>query len=469
MFPLQLKLNAYTGQAPAEGAVASEALSWVLGGRVRFEQFLAPEPLADLKDWRDPRVGWGLILAEQPGTSQADLLANTDAPPKIRELIALRNDAPVFRFRKNAADVYNLLRNHKAKKDVTISGSPRGTAPGALPYYLLIYGPPTDVPWELQYILNANHCVGRLDLTGTALENYVDALMNDFASTSADPNSAVVWATDHGASDITRLMRNAIAVPLSQKFASDADLSSKFLDGMEASGPRLADTLAATKPALVVTTSHGMTGPVGKPAEMKANLGLPVGCDFNTLDTAALLAKWNPSGAIWYAHACCSAGSDSRSYFLGLVQKESSAAAILKSLADDVGACTAPLPTALLGAKEPLRAFIGHVEPTFDWTLIQTKTNQFLTAPLCEALYDNLYNGVPVGHAFRPWFSRTGTLYTEHSYALADYQNGQDTQERLLYYLLSARDVGASVILGDPTAVLPALKPKPEPQPASHA
>jgi hypothetical protein len=463
MLPQKLKLNAWTGnvQAPAEGTMADEALSWILGGRVPYEQFLAPETPANLTDWKDPRVGWGVILPEQPGTAQADLLSNADAPPPIRDLLAHRGDAPVFRFRRNAADVYNLLRNYKAGKDVTISGSPRGTAPDALPYYLLICGSPADVPWQLQYILNTNHCVGRLDLQGEALVNYVGALMGDWSGTTIEPNHAVVWATDHSDGDITHLMRNAIADPVYKKLAADSDLEAKFLDGKQAGAASLIDALAAANPSLVVTTSHGMTGPLDKADQMKANLGLPVDSGYRLLDPAVLLGKWNPAGAIWYAHACCSAGSDSRSSFDGLVAAGSEAALTLAALARDVGARVAPLPTALLGAKQPLRAFIGHVEPTFDWTLTQPLTGQFLTDPICKALYDGLYNRQPVAYAFRPWYERIGTLSLQHDSAFQDYKEGQDSQDRLLYYLLSARDVSTAVILGDPTAALPALKPKP--------
>ena len=46
------------------------------------------------------------------------------------------------------------------------------------------------------------------------------------------------------------------------------------------------------------------------------------------------------------------------------------------------GAFTTPLPRALLGATRPLRAFVGHVEPTFDWTLRQRQTGEHLTFPL---------------------------------------------------------------------------------------
>jgi AcrR family transcriptional regulator len=51
-----------------------------------------------------------------------------------------------------------------------------------------------------------------------------------------------------------------------------------------------------------------------------------------------------------------------------------------------LGNRVAPLPTALLGAKKPARAFVGHVEPTFDWTLQNPDTNQILTDSIQKAL-----------------------------------------------------------------------------------
>jgi hypothetical protein len=47
----------------------------------------------------------------------------------------------------------------------------------------------------------------------------------------------------------------------------------------------------------------------------------------------------------------------------------------------------------LLGAERPLRAFVGHVEPTFDWTLRDPTNKQVLTHVMCAALYDKLYEG----------------------------------------------------------------------------
>ena len=59
--------------------------------------------------------------------------------------------------------------------------------------------------------------------------------------------------------------------------------------------------------------------------------------------------------------------------------------------AASTGARVATFPSALLGAAKPLRAFIGHVQPTFNWTLQNSETAQILTAPICTAMFANTY------------------------------------------------------------------------------
>jgi hypothetical protein len=75
------------------------------------------------------------------------------------------------------------------------------------------------------------------------------------------------------------------------------------------------------------------------------------------------------------------------------------------------GATVAPLPTALLGAPRPLRAFVGHVEPTFDWTLRDPNNKQVVTHVLRAALYKNLYQQdwcTPIGYALKDVFKEAG-------------------------------------------------------------
>ena len=82
-----------------------------------------------------------------------------------------------------------------------------------MPSYLLLFGSPKEIPWEMQYILSTRGPVGRLDFFDAnlgkhdevALGNYVSALLTNWSATSVQPEHAVVWAVDHPG-DITNTM-----------------------------------------------------------------------------------------------------------------------------------------------------------------------------------------------------------------------------------------------------------------------
>jgi hypothetical protein len=459
-WPSKVMINAWTGEEAASGAMPGDrAEDWAISNAPpRVRAFLAPKIPADPKNWQDPRVGWGLILPHNPNLSAEKLNTADDAPEPLRELVRNRKfdgkPAPVFRFKPGQREFQFL---HSDGVAVPIDMAPRGVGRGSLPKYLLIYGTPEQIPWELQYILNGDSQVGRLSLTGSALENYVSALMRDFRDNPAASKNTLVWAVDHGPDDITRLMRVAIAEKVHQKFAADSDLSAKYLDGSKngaATVPALVESLENDRPGLIVTTSHGQTGPLGSIDQMRENLGLFVD-NKKKLVKADDLARWKPGGAVWYAHACCSAGCDSTTQFDGLLEPGSPVDRVLKGVAA-VGARVAPLPEALLGASAPLRAFIGHVEPTFDWTLRQVLTGQFLTWPIQDSLYDNFFQpGQTIGLAFRSLYDRLRTMYGVYDAESRKFSQGQDTKASMLLSLLLIRDVKSMVILGDPAAPVP--------------
>ncbi|MBV9082487.1 MAG: hypothetical protein JOZ62_07430 [Acidobacteriaceae bacterium] len=460
-WPSTLSINAYLGEdkRAAAGPVAERARAWVLrNAPPEVRSFLKAPTAANPADWRDARVGWGLVLPDGPELTDSQRANGSDAPEPIQALLRERKGAPILRYRAGSQHRFRLLRNYVAEMDVSISGSPDGTEPGALPRYLLIYGTPEEVPWELQYILNGRCCVGRLHLFGPALENYVNALLNDWKKSELQTNHSVVWAVDQGDTDITKLMRDAIAEKVQRRLLSDPQIGpsvATFLDGAnQATASGLVSALAVQKPGLIVTTSHGQTYPLDNPEMLSGALGLPVDQNFASLQASDLQSQWQPDGGIWYAHACCSAGSDSQTLFTGVVDEGSEVDRVLKGVAK-LGAKVAPLPTALLGAKKPLRAFIGHVEPTFDLTLRESSTGQILTAALEKALYDGLYQPWPVGLAFRDAFAKLASLYVSYESNRRAFNGGGNTRGAMLKDLLVSRDVQSMVILGDPTAMLP--------------
>lgn len=468
-FPNTLSINAWTGAPLPPSPVAHTWRQWAVARhqQIKVKLLAADEPV-DLRDWWDERVGWGLVMRDNDALSESDRATGADVPEELRPLLEKRMGSPILRYRPDAGG--ESLRRYytdRSAQSVMLSGSQRGTAPGRLPRYLLIYGSPTEVPWELQYLLNGPCYTDRLDLTGEALSNYVTALVHNWSDAKVKSDQPVIWAVDKGQDDITFLMRYLIAEPLREALDKDTQVAGKarHVAGQDATVDKLATALKEmdAPPAMIVTTSHGMTGPIDNPEIMGHDLGLLVDANSELVRPQSLLDGWSPDGAIWYSHACCSAGSNSKTAYLGLVPQRSPVEQILLAVAG-LGAQVAPFPRALLGAKRPLRAFVGHVEPTFDWTIRNPESKQPLTSTLVQALYNHMYRArpEPVGLAFSDVFTLVGQLFQQWSQAKegalsADAAIRQRNREVALRTQLTALDREACVILGDPTVALPPM------------
>jgi len=105
-----------------------------------------------------------------------------------------------------------------------------------------------------------------------------------------------------------------------------------------------------------------------------------------------------------------------------------------------------------------LRAFVGHVEPTFDWTLRDPTNKEVLTPVLCAALYDKLYECYqrnPIGWALQRVYKEAGHFYGAWQSAVRDIdRNVPGMRDFALYRQLVAMDRQTLVILGDPTVSL---------------
>jgi hypothetical protein len=464
-----LQINAWLpGTHRVEAAPAAAVGDWAIrrsGTLVPNRPLAATEP-ADERDWWDERVGWGLVLPDDDAVPTADRAAGADAAPALRRLLAARPGSPVLRYRPEHG-VSFLVRYDEGgtARKIATTGGERGTAPRRLPKYLLIAASPAQVPWRLQYLLNTSSYVGRLDLPDDGLERYVDALVAGWDGATARPRSTVVWSVDHGKDDITWLMRHGLAEPLADTWAGDDDLRDGLhrLTGDAASGSALVDALATRRPGVVVTTSHGVTSPLDDPEALRAGLGVMVDGSHQPIDAEGLAQAWDPDGALWYSHACCSAGADGTTLFADVVDPGSDVERVLTGVTT-AGACTAPLPRALLGAERPLRAFVGHVEPTFNWTLRDPENGQLLTAGVRTALYDGLFRArpEPIGLALARAFAPVAALWSRWDTERHAAVGGDATaRRRALSARLSALDRQSIVVLGDPTAVLPALADSP--------
>jgi hypothetical protein len=466
--PTEVRVNGWTGAA-APSQTLPERTPWGQKQNLAARtQWLAPAAPADPRDWQHPDVGWGLVLPDDDSLG-AVAKAKADDAPLLRPLLDKRPGAPVLRWRPELQQSY-LRRYYEdgSAQDLSAQAPSPGISRGRIPQYLLIVASPRKIPWAVQYALNMSTFVGRLDCADDkglendqGLKNYVSALVNDWQGQTTQPRAPVVWRVDHGEPDITWLMARSVAGKLWEKFEGDKDndfTGRTLLKDGEATGDNLAAALAGKSPSLIVTTSHGMTGPLDNTALLKSQLGAPVDVQHRALSLAQLGA-WKPSGAIWYAHACCSAGSDQQSRYKGLLPDDGAVGSMLNGVAAGAGAMVAPLAQALLGAEQPLRAFVGHVEPTFDWTLRDPINKQVLTSVLTDALYTQLYQQdkrTPIGFAMKEVYKQAGSFYGAWQTAVHDIdRNVPGMRDWALYRQLVAMDRQTLVILGDPTVAVP--------------
>lgn len=459
--PTLLRSSAWCGQS-ASTPIGAEYEQW---GDTKVDerggqQMLSAKPV-DYTKWTDSRVGWGLVLPDVTGDAK-DKARALDAPECIRKLVAERGKAfpalggvPVFRYRAELES--GLLRRHTLDgKEFDPGFGDRGIGPNRIPWYLLIIGSPKDIPWRVQYRLQMDAYVGRLDLELDGLERYVDALLSDWTGSVVQRGAPVFWSVDHGGQDITRVMRRTIADKLAREFANDEDHDFDMAEGVLSDGKAthtdLANALCARKPAFVVTTSHGVTLPLDDSKKLAAQLGLLVDETNAVLDPGVLTASWSPYGAIWYAHACCSAGCEAVSSFTGVAKAGSTLADTLAALSE-VGPATAPLPKRLLGGPAPARAFVGHVEPTFDWTLRDVRNGQTMTAPIVEAFYNQLHLATrpPIGYALFAYHRGIGSLWRDYYSANEAVDENVGSEDPVRRTKLVASDREAFVLLGDPT------------------
>lgn len=468
----KVSINAWTGDdsTPPESNFGPEAKAWMLGAPERRTiQHLAPATLPDLDDWTDKRVGWGVIVATKGDFSDQERSAGKDLENDavLQQLLADRKTkqgvAPVFHWGAGAAAGHGglYLRNYASGKDLDLT-SGVGLENDELPHYLLIYASPGDIPWEIQYTLQVQRSVGRLDPAMPGLENYVKKLIDGWSGAGADAMHTLTWAVDHGGGDITSLMRKVVAARIHAAYAGDPDPSfaanALLLDGSNtaanASGASLIANLIQKKPGVVVTSSHGKTGPLDNIPAMLAELGVPVDQQHHTLDLASLLDEWQPDGAVWYAQACCSAGSNAPSAYAKLFDPTSQVGAVLHGVAKG-GSHIAPLPSLLLGCSKPARAFFGQVEPTFNFTLRNPGNNQVLTDPLCNAFYNRLFQPkMRLGRVLKSYWEAASTKFRQWQFLTHKLEQGENVDDELLYTRMTGVDIDSLVMIGDPTATL---------------
>src|SRR5262249_26710209 len=100
--PSTVQANAWTGSAALEGPNIDAEEEWGLKGRIFVPRpstkHLLPEATPDARNWSHPKVGWGLVLADDDALSDADKAVGEDVP-QLKKLMTARKNAPILRYR----------------------------------------------------------------------------------------------------------------------------------------------------------------------------------------------------------------------------------------------------------------------------------------------------------------------------------------------------------------------------------
>ena len=363
---------------------------------------LSAEDEADLS-----QAGWGVIFP-------------LEADPAIREALA-----PLLQLRQEQATqrneaLYQEFAQEKGyrpgqtyldflEKNSMGPGIPN---PFRVPTYLLIVGDPQAIPFEFQYGLGIQYCVGRIHFDD--VEDYRRYATNIVAiekQRSHRQGRITLFGPRHSGDPASEVVNKNLLSPLWEALTKRFPSWEKgYLEGQRASKQELLSLLNGSHtPDLVFIASHGMMFPAGHEKQMSAQGSI-------------LCADWPGSGAITQDHyysredvehgvnlhgtvlfcsASFSAGTPALDefVFVGPWGEREPHAASSKSF-------VSPLAKCLLG-RAGASAFLGQVDRPF--------TNLFLWGAVSQIQYfekaiSTILYGKPVGMAHRYFSTRYAEL-----------------------------------------------------------
>jgi hypothetical protein len=338
-----------------------------------------------------------------------------------------------------------------------------------VPYYLLLAGPPTAIPFEFQYLLGGEYAVGRLAFDrATEYGQYARSVVAyETAASVGNHKEVVYWGTRHLGDPATNLSASLLVEPLARGTPDGPSLykqsvherlkyAGKLYDGDAALRAVLLETLHADKPpALLFTASHGMAIQSGRPNQMSDNGGLL--CQdwpgFGSVKRQHYVAAAdvsddaNVSGLVAILFACFGGGTPDTDQFLMNLAQPAAAPPLAPQ------PFVAALPRRLLAhPRGGALAVIGHVDRAWGFSIQPPKTTGSQIGPFYNGLCFIL-DGCPVGHAVAQQFGQrfvtlSATLLSVVSPSAPASLLPSDRD--LVTYWLERNDAQNYVLLGDP-------------------
>lgn len=406
-----------------------------------------PEDAKDLA-----KVGWCIVFPADESTLPFPIAA---IQARLEPLLQLRQTQAGERFRmlpdgRAGADSQGYVAGETALhfRQSRFGGSFGIVDPDTAPYYVLLVGNPSAIPFDFQTDLDAQHAVGRLDFEALEdFERYAQAVTaaeaarqqagwdEAGAAGSAVRPTAAFFAPAND--DETRLSRDALVRPLLDKLTEQAHWEAHGFLGNAANRDALDSLLGVTTPALLFAATHGVEFPPGDNRRRSQHGALA--CDWDGVNKQIARAGYFAGedlqrpvpNLIAFLFACFSGGIDRE---------------------DDNSPAqppfTAALPQQLL--RQGALAVVAHVQRAWSFSFKSHDVPGSQTAVYQQWL-NSLYAGYPVGHALDSF----GARMTDISGVLLEaWKRGDVGSDQFINWWTTYHDARGYLLLGDPAVRL---------------
>jgi hypothetical protein len=448
-------LAAFARRGSRGGAEVADLGAW-LAARRSGQRGLAQGDPKDLA-----QSGWGVLFAG--GDSEAPAIREA-----LQELLDHRRAQASFldpRYYQEYAGEGGYQAGETKGRFLARHGVGPGPAePARMPYYLLIVGNPSVIPYEFQYQLDVPYAVGRLSFDN--LDDYAryarSVVQAETAAPTAGPLRAALFGPRHPGDPGTILTSGELVAPLAESLGRLPGCEVRTALADDATKARLAGFLSGPEAAdLLFTAGHGVVlknGSPRQPLRQGALLcqGWPGARAWHEpLDRDHYFAAedLDPScrldGLIAFHFACYSGGSPAWDDFAPTVHERVPVAP---------HPFVARLPQRLLAAGA--LAVIGHIERAWECSVEWPGAGRQIQ--VFETALKRLLSGSPVGAAMECFAERYAELSTELNGLLQDLWRGEPQDDELLASLWKAsNDARNYAVLGDPAVRLRAREAQP--------
>jgi hypothetical protein len=329
-------------------------------------------------------AGWGVVFPARPLGQNQPILDIRDA---LKELLEWRKE--------QAGDLYRELmggdgvrpKDTADKFMVRHKAAPGTVDPTCLPYYLLLVGDATDIPFRFQYELDATYLVGRIHFdTLDEYARYAHSVVAAEKSGLKLPRRAAFFGTAHPGDVATQLSAEHLVKPLAEQLsAKKKDWQVELLPPADSRKARLEQLLGnGDSPALLFTATHGLGFDDPSDKRLLPFQGALICQDLEKksaplsrdhyLAAEDIRTDFKLHGLIAFHFACFGAGTPQYDNFIAPGSKKPKQIAPRDFLA--------ALPRRLLGhPKGGALAVIGHIDRAWDysfrWKEAGQQTNTF--------------------------------------------------------------------------------------------